>query len=337
MAAGRGIHKLTGSEKVAIILLSLNEDNATKIFSMMNEDEIKEVSYAMSNLGSVGKETIEKLLNQFNSDLTDSSSFLGNMQTTEKLLEKVLGKEKVSNLLEEIKGPQGKNTWEKLGNVNEEVLASYLKNEYPQTVALVLSKIASDHAAKVLSHFSDDFSFEVIMRMLNIGSVKKEVVDRVERILRAEFISSLTKTQKQNSYELMAEIFNSFDRTSEAKFMERLESESPDSADKIKNLMFTFEDLIKIDPKGIQVLLRAIDKNKLTIALKGSNDQLKDLFLANMSQRASKILLEEMESLGPIRVKDVDEAQTEIVNTAKELIGRNEIELAEDGNDEYIS
>jgi flagellar motor switch protein FliG len=328
--------KLTGSQRAAIILLSVSEENATNIFALMNDEEIKEISHAMSNLGSIKPDMVNKILSQFTSDIKNDASFLGNIQTTEKLLEKAIGKDKVSALLDEIRGPQGKNTWEKLGNVNEEILASYLKNEYPQTAALVLSKITGEHAAKVIAILPEQFAFEVITRMLNLGSVKKEVIDRVEKILRSEFISTISKTQKQDSYQMMAEIFNRFDRNSSAKYMGLLETKFPDSAIKIKDLMFTFEDLESIDTKGIQTLMRAIDKSKLTIALKGASQEIKDLFIRNMSQRASRILLEEMESLGPIRVRDVDEAQTAIVNAAKELISKGEIEIAEDGKDEYI-
>lgn len=328
--------KLSGAERVAIVLLSMSEENAGNILNMMSEDEVKEISVAMSNLGAVNQDIVEKLLSRFTQEISGGSSFLGNVQTTEKLLQKILPKDKLNVLMDEIRGPQGKNTWEKLGNVNEEVLSSYLRNEHPQTVALVLSKLNPDHSSRIISTLPEDFSYEVIVRMLNMGTVKKEVLDRVEKILKNEFISSLTKAQKHDSYEQMAEIFNSLDRNSEAKYMSLLEGEYPDSAEKIKDLMFTFEDLVNIDSAGIQKLLRAIDKSKLTIALKGGSEKVKDLFLSNMSQRASRILVEEMESLGPTRVKDVDEAQSEIVAAARDLIGKNEISIVDSSSEEYI-
>ena len=332
----KDLGKLKGSQKVAIVLLSMSEENATKMFSMMSEEEIREVSHAMSHLGSVSPEVVDRILSQFISSVSGDNNYFGSLQTTKKLLEKVLDRDRVDALLEEIQGPQGRDTWEKLGNVNEEILALYLRNEHPQTAALVISKMKAEHSAKVLSNLPEQFSFEVMVRMLNMGSVKKEVLDRVEKILRAEFISSISKTHKRDSFEMMAEIFNSFDRNSEVKFMTLLEGKFPEAADKIKNLMFTFEDLIKVDSKGIQTILRAIDKSKLTIALKGSSDKVKDLFLSNMSQRASRILQEELESLGPIRVREVDEAQSEIINVTKELISKGEIDLSDDESDEYI-
>lgn len=328
-------NKLTGTQKTAIVLLSMSEENATKLFALMNEDEIREISHAMSNLGTVSPEVVDRVLTQFNSDL-GGDNFIGSMHTTKRLLEKVLDKDRVNALIDEIQGPQGRDTWEKLGNVNEEILALYLRNEHPQTAALVISKVSADHAAKVLSNIPDDFAFEVMQRMLNMDSVKKEVLDRVEKILRAEFISNITKTQKLNSFEMMAEIFNNFDRNSEAKYMSMLEGKVPEAAQKIKDLMFTFDDLVKIDSKGIQTVLRSIDKSKLTIALKGGSEKIKEIFLSNMSQRASRILMDELQALGPIRIKEVDEAQAEIVNVTKELIAKGEVTISDGGKEEYI-
>lgn len=326
--------KLTGAEKSAIILLSLDPKNANKIFSQLNEDEIKEISAAMSNLGVVQPDVMEQIVNEFNSEISNSVSFVGNVDTTERLLGKVLNKDMVSSIMDEIRGPAGKNTWDKLGNVSEEALANYLKNEYPQTIAMIMSKLAPAHAAKVLSALPENITLEVMMRMLSMEPVKKEVLDRVEKILRAEFISTLTKTQKYDTNEVMAEIFNNFDRNNEAKFMTMLEDKAPEYAEKIKDLMFTFDDLIKINTEGIQTLMRNIDKAKLTIALKGASEDIKNLFIKNMSQRAAKILLEDMQSLGPVKLKDVDEAQSIIVSAARDMALRGEIEIATGNNEE---
>ena len=335
--AAKDIFRLTGAQKVAIVLLSMSEENATKIFSLMTEEEIKEISHAMSRLGSINPEVVDKLLGQLHTDLTESAIFLGNLHTTERLLEKVLDKDHVQSLMDEIRGPQGRNTWEKLGNVSEEMLALYFRNEHPQTAALVLSKLAPEQAAKVLSHLPDSFAFEVITRILNIGNVKTEILEKVEKILRVEFISSIGRTQEYDSFEMIAEIFNSLDRNSESKYMAMLESSSPEAAIRIKDLMFTFEDLVKIDAKGIQKLLRNVEKSRLTIALKGAGEALQKVIFASMSQRAAKIILEELEAIGPIRVREVDLARTEIVNIAKALINNGEIDVVVDSKDEFIT
>jgi flagellar motor switch protein FliG len=331
------ISKLTGAQKVAIVLLSLSQDNATKIFAMMTDEEIKEVSHAMSHLGSINPDVIQKLLAQLHADLTGDAMFLGNLHTTEKLLATIMDHEKVQILMDEIKGPQGRNTWEKLSSVNEELLALYFMNEQPQTAALVLSKISPEHAAKVLSHLPDSFAFEIITRILNIGNVKKEILEKVEKILRAEFISSIGRIQKYDSFEMVAEIFNNLDRNSESKYMSMLETNIPEAAARIKDLMFTFEDLVKIDTRGIQRLLRDVEKSKLTIALKGASQQVQYSLFSSMSQRAAKIIHEELESMGPVRVKEVDSARAEIVSIAKTLIENGEIDVFIDSKDEFVT
>jgi len=330
----KDIEKLTGSQKVAIVLLSLSDENATRVFSLMSEDEITDISHAMSHLGAVSPEVIDSVMDQLAGGMSGDSMFLGNLHSTERLLEKILDKDRVSALMDEIRGPQGRNTWEKLANVNEELLALYFRNEHPQTAALVLSKISPDHAAKVLSNLPDGFAFEIISRILSIGSVKKEVLERVERILRAEFISSVGKTQKYDSFEMLAEIFNNLDRNSESKFMSMLETNLPEAAAKIKDMMFTFDDLVKIDSKGIQRLLRDVEKSRLTLALKGAPDGVKNVLFSSMSQRAAKIIEEDLMALGSVRVKDVDAARGDVVSVAKKLIEAGEIDVALNSNDD---
>ena len=328
--------KLSGIEKTAILLMSIDEEHATKIFNLMEEDEIKEISGVMANLGSISSETVERLFVEFVEQMSAAGVVVGSFDTTERLLLKALGKDKVDSIMEDIRGPAGRTTWDKLGNVSEEVLATYLKNEYPQTIALVLTKIRSEHAAAVLTEFPEDLALEVMMRMLSMEAVKKEVLDGIEKTLRVEFMSNLAKTQRRDSHELLAEIFNNFNRENEQKFMGQLEERDEESAERIRNLMFTFEDLIKIDPMGVQSLMRSIDKDKLGIALKGASENIKDMFFSNMSERASKILKEDMEAMGPVRLKDVDESQMYVVGIAKDLAARGEIIIADDSGEEQL-
>jgi flagellar motor switch protein FliG len=329
--------KLTGSEKVAIFMVAIGEEHAGKLFTMMGDEEIREVSLAMAGLGRINNETVEKVFLEFVKDMQGSGAVVGTFDSTERLLSKALGKDRVSQIMDDIRGPAGRTTWDKLGNVSEEVLGAYLKNEYPQTVALVLSKLKSDHAARVLSSLPDEFAMEAILRMLKMETVKKDVLEGVEKTLKNEFMTNLAKTQRRDSHELMAEIFNNFDRATETKFMASLEDRDADAAEQIRNLMFTFEDLVKIDQMGIQTLIRNIDKDKLGIALKGGSDALRDLFFTNMSERAAKIMQEDMEAMGPVRLKDVDEAQMAIVVKAKDLAAKGEIVIADaSGEDQLI-
>ena len=178
---------------------------------------------------------------------------------------------------------------------------------------------------------------EIIMRMLRMDAVQKEVLDSLEKTLRKEFMSNLSKSTRRDSHELIADIFNSLDRNTETRFMEALEERNRESADRVKSLMFTFEDLVRVDAQGIQILLRNIDKDKLAVALKGASDTIKELFFNNMSSRAGKIIREDMEAMGPVRLRDVEEAQQYIVTTTKELSNSGEIVISEGkDNDELI-
>jgi flagellar motor switch protein FliG len=328
---------LSGAEKAAILLLAVGEDQMGKLFTLMDDEEIKEISQTMANLGTVSATIIERLFVEFAEQISATGSLVGTYESTERLLVKVLGSERVNNIMEEIRGPAGRTMWDKLGNVNESVLANYLKNEYPQTVAVVLSKIKPDHAGRVLTQLPESFAMEVVMRMLRMESVQKEVLDDVERTLRNEFFSSLARSSRRDSHELIAEIFNSLDRNTETRFITALEERNRDSAERIKALMFTFEDLTKLDGTAIQAILRNAEKERIPTALKGASESLRDLFLQQMSERAGKLLREEIAAMGPVRLKDVEEAQAYLVAVAKDLAARGEIVISDgSGDDELV-
>lgn len=327
--------QLNGAEKSAIILMALGE-NMAPVWERLGEDEIREISHAMSGLGVIEAELVELLISDFVDKMSGQGTLLGSYEQTQKLLLHFLPQSKVEALMEEIRGPAGRTMWDKLGNVNEVVLANYLKNEYPQTVAVVLSKVKSEHAARVLAALPEEFAIECVQRMLRMEPVQREILDKIELTLRSEFMSNLARTSKRDSHEMMAEIFNSFDRQTEGRFLSQLEERNRDSSDKIRALMFVFEDLSKLDPGGVQTLLRSVDKDKLGLALKGASDDLRDMFLSNMSERAAKLLKDDMNAMGPVRLKDVDQAQSEMVFIAKDLAARGEIMLADGGGDDEL-
>lgn len=338
MRAREDYRTLSGAEKAAILMLSLSEDQTASLFQHMDDDEILEISQTMSTLGKISPNVIERLFIEFAEQMSSTNAVVGSHESTQRLLAKSgMSPEKIDLIMEEIRGPAGRTMWEKLGNVNEETLSTFLQKEYPQTVAVVLSKVTTDHAARVLAMMPDNFAIEVIHRMLRMEAVQKDILEEVEKTLRTEFMTNLAKTQRRDSHELIAEIFNNMERAVEGRFMEELEKSAPESAEKIRALMFTFEDLMNVDPAGMQALIRAADKEKLPIALKGATEALRDLFFSNMSERAAKIMKEDMAAMGPVRLKDVEEAQQSIVNTAKDLEARGEITIASgDAEDEMI-
>lgn len=335
--AGRDDYRsLTGQQKAATFMLAIGIENSARLFERMDDEEIRELSQAMSNLGTINATIVERLFVEFADQLSSAGGLVGSYDSTERLLRASLSDDRVAHIMEEIRGPAGRTMWDKLGNVNESVLANYLKNEYPQTVAVVLSKIRPDHASRVLSVLPENFAMEVIMRMLRMEAVQKEVLDHVEKTLRAEFMTNLARTARRDSHEMMADIFNSLDRNTENRFMTALEERNRESAETIKGLMFTFDDLVRVDQAGIQMLLRQVEKDTLAIALKGAADEVRDLFFSNMSERAGKMLREDMDAMGAVRLKDVDEAQAAVVQVAKALADAGEIVISSGSEEDEL-
>lgn len=332
------LRKLTGFERAAALMLALGPEHGQAIWAQLSEDEIKELSAAMARLGTVNASLVEQLFVQFSTQVASVSSLHGSFETTESLLGALLPRDRVDGIMDEIRGPAGRTMWDKLGNVNEEVLAAYLRNEYPQTVAVVLHKIRSEHSARVLALLPQDFALEVVIRMLRMDTVQKDILDKVEATLRTEFMANLARTSRRDAHETMADIFNHLDRSTEERFMSALEERNLDSAERIRTLMFTFDDLAMLDPAGIQTLLRRIDKHRLAVALKGASEPLRELFFANMSERAARIMRDDMQAMGPVRLRDVEEAQQQLVQVAKILGDAGEIILhdSRSGEDELV-
>ena len=298
--------------------------------------EVRILSRAMVRLGPITQRMLDELLAEFVTSISSTGAISGNTDTTQRLLLSFLPQDRVDAIMEEIRGPAGRNMWEKLSNVQEDVLANYLKNEYPQTIAVVLSKISSEHASRVLAVLPEELAMDVVQRMLALDPVQKDILEKIESTLRTEFMSTLSHTKRRDSHEQMAEIFNSFDRQTEARFITSLEEMNREAAERIKALMFTFEDLTRLEPAAIQALLQKVDKKELGLALKGANEQIKEIFFANMSARAGKMLKEDMDALGPVRLKDVDEAQSRMVATAKDMAARGEILITKTKSDEEM-
>lgn len=330
------IDQMTGPQRAAVILLVLGEDHGKKIWQEFDDDEIRIITRAMAELGTVDADEVERLMLEFVGKLSSAGAITGSFDRTISLLEKILPSDQVALIMEEIRGPAGRNMWQKLGNIDAVVLANFLKNEYPQTIAVILSKIRPDHSANVLRNLPNELSIEVVGRMLRLESVQKEALDHIENTLRTEFVSTLTQTRRRDPHEMMAEIFNGFDRQTELRFLSALDASNQESAERIRALMFTFEDLGKLDPAGLQTLMRLAEKDTLARALKGASQSMRDFFYGAMSQRAAKNMKDDMEGLGPLRLKEVDEAQTKLVQLTKDLADKGEIVLSKGGSEDEL-
>ncbi|MCJ2080987.1 flagellar motor switch protein FliG [Methylobacterium sp. J-090] len=335
-AGSAAFSAMPGTQRAAALLLLLGDTDGAPIWQMLDEDEIKKVSHAMVQLGSLEAETVEKLIVDFVSRLSSGGGITSNFERTESLLLKIFPQDQVSSIMAEIKGASGKRVWASLTQIDPEILASFLRNEYPQTVAVVLSKVRSEYAAKVLTILPEDFAIDVLNRMLRMETVQKEALRHIEETLRVEFVSTIAQTTRRDAHELMADVFNAFDRQTEGRFLSALDQANRGSAKKIRQLMFTFEDLLKLDPGSVQTLLRKVDNDTLCRALKGADERVRGFFLGNMSTRAAKNITDEMGSLGPIRLKDVDEAQAKMTELAKDLAEKGEIMIAKSSGEEEL-
>ncbi|MBO5997205.1 MAG: flagellar motor switch protein FliG [Alphaproteobacteria bacterium] len=331
--------ELTGVQKAAIFLMAMGENVTKNIFTQMSNDEVRDISLAMASLGKVDAHLVEQVLNEYSSRLTAPSSVTGTFEITEKFLSQVLPPERRAEIIGEMQGPAGRTIWDKLQNVNEEILADYLKNEYPQTVAVILARLSPEYAAKVMAYLPDGFVMDVIMRLLHLEKVQKEVLDEIEQTIKDDFMSTLTASEVQDSSERVAGIFNCLDRHTENRLMTGLFERNREVAENIRSQMFTFEDLVHLSGESLQKILRAVDRKKIALALKGASESLKGVFLENMSENASLMLMEDMDALGAVRLKDVDAAQSLIIDMARKMVQSGEIEILgeTDENEEMIN
>ncbi|NCB09745.1 MAG: flagellar motor switch protein FliG, partial [Bacteroidia bacterium] len=316
---------LTGHQKIAVFLLAIGESFVKKIFEQLDDNEVREISIAMANLGVVDSVVTQRVLEDFSGSFEKPRSLSGGFERTEKLLQKVLPSLRQKNILDEMKGPAGRTVWDKLENVNADILAGYLKNEYPQTVAVILSRLKPAYVAEVLSFLPEDFTMDVIMRLLRLETVKRDVLKDIEQTLHDDFMNTLTQSDGKEGHERIADIFNCLDRKTENRLMTALFERNRDVAEQVRSMMFTFEDISALDAQSIQNVLRYVDRHKMAVALKGASDSVIDSFMNNLSPQAQLILKEDMEALGAVRLRDVDQAQSEVVAMTKELTLKGDV------------
>jgi flagellar motor switch protein FliG len=334
------IQNLKGPQKAAAFMLSLEEAKVAKIISFLDQEELQNLSREMANLGIVDAKSIEKIYKDFQESVAiGTGTVVGSIEKTEKLLSQILPPDKVATIMSEIVGPVGKNLWEKLEVVDNEFLVTFLQKEHPQTIAVILTKIKPGKAAAIFKLLPLPLAEDVMVRILKLDLISKEILTDLEKTLRTQFMNNVSKANKRDAHQIVADIFNLFDRDAEATFISLLEKSHPEDAERVKELMFTFEDLTRIDDKGIQEIIRVVDKTRLAFSLKGASQNIKDLFFRNMSERAGNLLKEEMEALGRVRLKEVDEAQAEIVAQTKELIETEVISasiISDQEDEEYV-
>ncbi|WP_293864532.1 flagellar motor switch protein FliG [uncultured Alsobacter sp.] len=328
-------NRISGPERAAVLLLTLGETYGSQVWSHLDEEEIRIITGAMTQLGVVAPEQVKTLMEEFVQSL-NVVAVTGDHETTERLLRKLLPDSQVEQIMDGVRGPAGRSVWQKLSNVPDVLVANYLKNEHPQTSAVVLSRMGGQQVAKILALLSPDLAVDIIHRMVHLDEIPKKTLESIEATLRAEFINAIGRGSRRDRIGQLADVFNFLDKTTEAALFAELEELDPHSAAKIRSRMFTFEGLLALDPAGIQTLIRACDTRVLAQALKGASPALTDVFMRNMSKRAGRMLEEELTTLGPMRLRLVDEAQQKVVTLARELERKGDIIIPKGGHDEVI-
>lgn len=332
----RKFESLAGAEKAAVVLLALGEERAADIMGKLDESELPAITRAMSGFGKLSSELLREAATALLDRLSNGAALSGGSASAERMLARFLPPDRVSEIMTEIRGPAGRTTWEKLSNVNEQVLANYLRGEYPQTVAVVMSRLRPDHAAKVLPLLPPKHLLDVVSRMIQLGTVQREVLGDVESTLHMELMASLGGARVADAHGQMAEIFNRTDPKTLEEIFSGLEPEMPDAIQHIKDKMFTFEDLAAVDAAGLLAVIKAVDGSVMAKALKGADEEMRNVFIGALSPRAAGILQEEIALLGPIRLRDAQEAQAVLVQTARDMANRGEITLPRGGNEDQL-
>jgi flagellar motor switch protein FliG len=330
---------LTGAEKAAIFMLTIGEDFAAQVFKRLDPDEIKLVGRQMAKVDKVDKDDLNNLLQEFKADTGDSDIFLSGNEMLEGALKRALTSDKASEILEEIRSDWKLTLFQKARKLEPKVLVNFLRNEHPQTVALVLSVLDPIQSAQILSELAEETQIEVVMRMAELDKVSPEILVDIDRVMQDELLSvEGMEGQRLGGVVAVAEILNNADRALEAAVLEGIEEQRESLADEIRRLMFVFEDLLNVDDRGIQSILKEVSTDDLKIALKLASEELKDKIFGSMSSRAVEMLKEDMEIMGPTRVKDVEAAQQSIIKIAKRLEQEGKIQLMQGagGEDEFV-
>ena len=269
--------------------------------------------------------------------MRSGGGLVGDFDTAENMLMKFLPEGQVQEIMSEVRGPlMGRNMWERFAQLNENIIANYLRGEYPQTVAAILSKVDPEVAARVLPLLPADMMQDVLERMILMEAIPRDVLLEIEETLQREFIASAARASTSDPHQRMADIFNKFDIDLFEDVAAKLDESMPDTFQRIKQKMFTFDDLVRLDPQALSRVIRTVEGNQLALALKGAKKNIRKVFLESIPERSRNILLEEMGAMGPVRVRDVQEAQMALVDGAKELAEEGTINLPTGDDDDQL-
>jgi flagellar motor switch protein FliG len=329
---------MTGSEKAAILLLYLGNEVTSKVFEHMDDDEIKKISKSMAHLGHVPRSTIMQVVEDFTGVINpEAGIFSQGEEFVRKILEKALGPVKADMLMEELQASSYGDLVDILGNMDSKSIANFLSQEHPQTVAVILAKLKSKQTSEIISLLPQELQAEVVLRIADVEQVSPDILQEIDDVIRRE-IKSMGGVQryKVGGVDKVVDMFNHFDRSKEKQILDKLDVLSPPLAEIIRKHLFTFEDIFKLDDRGIQAIMREVSNDTLTLAMKTSPDEVKDKIFRNISSRAAEMIKEDLEVMGPVRLSDVDKAQSEIIKIVRKMEEEGKIVLAGRGGEDVL-
>ncbi|WP_310602705.1 flagellar motor switch protein FliG [Anaerosporobacter sp.] len=329
---------ISGVQKAAILLIALGPEKSANIFKHLKEDEIEQLTLEIANTRSVSQSVKDEVLDEFY-EVCLAQQYIaeGGIGYAKELLEKALGADKARDVIGKLTASLQVRPFEFIRKTDASQLLNFIQDEHPQTIALILSYLSSSQSASIISSLAPDKQADVAKRIAQMDRTSPDVIKEVEKVLERK-LSSLVNQDYTivGGVDSIVEILNTVDRGTERHIMETLEVEEPELADEIRRKMFVFEDILSLDDKSIQRVLREVDNNELAVALKGSNEEVQTVIFNNLSKRLSAMIKEDMDFMGPIRLKDVEEAQQKIVNIIRKLEDAGEIIISRGGGDEIV-
>ena len=333
------IDRLDGPKKAAILLVLIGDEASSEVFKYMSETEITEVSREITNMRNVQPEVADEILEDFhNMSLAKEYIATGGLEYAKKVLIRSLGPESARKIIDRlVKSMDSTPSFSSLEKANPQQLSRFVQNEHPQTVALILAHLDPSQASDLLTSLPEGLQSEVAMRMAALEEINPEVVRRISKILehKMEAIGN-ANVEEYGGVRAVAEMFNRMDRSAGRAVLEKIEVSNPDLASSIRDLMFVFDDILLLDDSAVSEILKRVDKKILALALKGTTEQLQQQFFRNMSQRAVEMLSEEMDYMGPVRVKEVKKAQNDIVEIVRQLEEEGQISVGGGGGEEFV-
>lgn len=329
---------LTGKQKAAILLISLGPDVSAQVYKHLTEDEIEKMSLEISSVKRVDADQKEEVLDQFH-QLALAQDYItqGGIGYAKTVLEKAFGKQEASDIINRLTSSLQVRPFDFARNADPKQVLSFIQGEHPQTIALVLSYLDSEQAGLILSELPQDMQADVARRIATMDSTSPEIISQVEQVLERNIASSLTGDYtKTGGIQAVVEVLNEVDRSTERTILDTLEIQDPELSEEIKKRMFVFDDIVILDNRAIQRVIREVENDDLKLALKVASEEVKDVVFKNMSQRMVETFKEEMEYMGPVRLRDVEEAQMRIVTSIRRLEDIGEIVIARGGGDDII-